>query len=108
MERILTATAVIGMVVLAGTQVLKQVISDNKWLPLLNVVLGLGIGLVYAGTIVRGEYAIYGWAGAISGLSAGGFYDLGAAVKALVHQARAQALIADGQGKQDGRPEEGE
>lgn len=77
MDNILIAATVIGAVVLAITQMIKQMVTDNRWLPLINVVLGIAIGLIYALTIVGGDFAVYGWAGALAGLSAGGFYDLG-------------------------------
>lgn len=86
MNEILTATAVIGVVILAATQMIKQMISDNKWLPILNVIIGIAIGVLYALTIVKSDTAIYAWAGAISGLGAGGFYDLQANVKGLIKQ----------------------
>lgn len=101
MENILTATAVIGTVILASTQMVKQVVSDNKWLPILNVAIGIFIGLIYAYTIVGGELAVYAWAGAISGLGAGGFYDLQANVRGLNNQRKSNNLINDGQGEQD-------
>lgn len=101
MNEILTATAIIGAVILAATQMIKQVVTDNKWLPILNVVIGIVIGLIYALTIVKGDLAVYAWAGAISGLGAGGFYDLQANVKGLNNQRKATTLINDGQGEQD-------
>lgn len=110
MEQILTATAVISVIILASTQMIKQVVSDNKWLPILNVVIGIFIGLIYAYTIVKGDLAVYAWAGAISGLGAGGFYDLQANVKGLNNQRKSTNLINDGKGEQDltNKDEEGE
>lgn len=101
MEQILIATAVIGAFILAVTEMVKKIVPDNKWLPILNVAVGIFIGLIYAYTIVGGELAIYGWAGAISGLGAGGFYDLQANVRGLNNQRKATILINDGKGAQD-------
>lgn len=108
MNEILTATAVIGAVVLGVTQLAKQVVSDNKWLPILNVILGVATGVLYATTITQTSIAIYAWAGAISGLGAGGFYDLQANIKGLNNQRKADELINSGQGKKDPENERGE
>ncbi len=79
MTEILTAASIIGAVVLGVTQLIKKQIPDNKWLPVINVIAGIFIGLIYSITINgSGDLAVYGWAGALSGLAAGGFYDLGA------------------------------
>lgn len=75
MDNILTAVGVIGAVVLGTTQMVKQSNINNKYLPYVNVAVGIGLGLVYAATIVKADYAIYGWAGFVAGLTAGGFYD---------------------------------
>lgn len=101
MEQILTATAVIGAVILGSTQMIKKIVSDNKWLPILNVAVGIFIGLIYAYTMIGGELAVYGWAGAISGLGAGGFYDLQANVRGINNQRKSNKLINDGKGAQD-------
>lgn len=101
MNEILTATAIIGAVVLASTQLVKQVVTDNKWLPIINVIIGIGIGMLYAVTIVKSDIAIFAWAGAISGLGAGGFYDLQANIKGLNNQRKATDLINSGQGRKE-------
>lgn len=79
MTEILTAASIIGAVVLGVTQLIKNQIPNNKWLPVINVIAGIFIGLIYSMSINgSGDLAVYGWAGALSGLAAGGFYDLGA------------------------------
>lgn len=88
MDEILTATSVIGAVVLGMTQIVKQTAIDNKWLPFLNVIFGLIIGISYALTIVHGDIAIYAWAGILAGMSAGGFYDLPANGKLLYQKSK--------------------
>lgn len=88
MDEILTATSVISVIVLGVTQIIKQTAINNKWLPFLNVVFGLIIGISYALTVVHGEVAIYAWAGILAGMSAGGFYDLPANGKLLYQKSR--------------------
>lgn len=78
MDSILTATSVIALIVLAVTQLIKESIPDNKWLPVINVVVGIVIGIGYAASFANTEIILYAWGGAIAGLGAGGFYDLGA------------------------------
>lgn len=78
MEHILTAATVIVGVVMAVTGLVKKMIPDNKWLPIINIVLGVVIGLSYAASMVPDQLVVFGWAGFLSGLAAGGFYDLGA------------------------------
>ena len=102
MNEILTAATVIVPVVMGVTAAVKSQISDNKVLPIVNVPIGIFIGVVYALSIVKGDVAIYAWAGAISGLSAGGFYDLQANVKGLNNQRKAAQMIKEGNGEQDG------
>lgn len=101
MDKILTAVAVISVIILAVTGMIKSLIPDNKLLPIINVVVGIFIGLLYAATIVGSDLATYCWAGAISGLAAGGFYDLGANAKGLVKQSKAKDLEAKGLGQQE-------
>ncbi|MCD1023455.1 hypothetical protein [Enterococcus sp. SMC-9] len=78
MENILTAATAIGVLVLATTQLIKNQIPNNKWLPVINVVTGIFIGVVYAISFQPADIVLYGWGGFIAGLAAGGFYDLGA------------------------------
>ena len=78
MNNILTAASVIGVIVMAVTQLIKSSVPNNKWLPVINVFVGLLLGVAYAASFVSGEIVLYAWGGAIAGLAAGGFYDLGA------------------------------
>lgn len=78
MEHILTAATVITGTVMGVTGLVKKMIPDNKWLPIINIVLGVVIGLAYAASMVPDQLVVFGWAGFLSGLAAGGFYDLGA------------------------------
>lgn len=106
MNEILTATTIIVPVILGATGALKTRLSDNKWLPFINVIVGIVIGILYAATIVEGDLAVYAWAGGLAGLSAGGFYDLGANTKAIVNQNKSTNLISEGKGLQDNQEEE--
>lgn len=108
MDNILVAVTVVSAVILGVTGAVKTIVNDNKYLPFINVVIGIGIGLIYAVTIVNGDVAVYAWAGAIAGLSAGGFYDFGANTKAIVNQSKSNALINDGNGEKDNNREDGE
>lgn len=107
MENILTATTVIGAIVLGGTQMIKQTSINNKWLPILNVLLGVIIGIGWALSFATSEVLVYAWAGGLAGMSAGGFYDLGTNVKGIANENQAQSLIEEGKGMQDTR-EDGE
>lgn len=78
MEHILTAATVITGSVMGVTGLVKQMIPNNKWLPVINIFLGTAVGIVYAATMVPDQLIVFGWAGFLSGLAAGGFYDLGA------------------------------
>ncbi len=78
MEHILTAATVITGTVMGVTGLVKKMIPDNKLLPVINILLGTAVGIVYAATMVPDQLIVFGWAGFLSGLAAGGFYDLGA------------------------------
>ena len=76
MKEILVAVPIISAVVFGTTSLIKKEAPMNKHLPVINCVTGISLGLIYALTINHGDFSVYGWAGFISGLSAGGFYDL--------------------------------
>lgn len=75
MDNILTAASIIGAIVLGATQIIKQTTVNNKWLPWINIGIGIIIGAVYSLTIIHGDLAVYCWGGGLAGLAAGGFYD---------------------------------
>ena len=77
MTEILTATSVIVPIVVAITQLLKKQVPNTKWLPVINVALGVLIGFLYAISFVPADQVLYLWGGALAGLSASGFYDIG-------------------------------
>lgn len=78
MENVLIAAGVIMGLVLATTQLIKNQIANNKWLPVINIVTGIFIGIVYAVSFAPSDIVLYAWGGFVAGLAAGGFYDLGA------------------------------
>ena len=77
MQQILITAGVVAPIISAIVNVAKaQFKLDGKQVSTLALVLGVVVGLTYAGTIVRGDYAVYGWGGLIAGLSAIGYYEL--------------------------------
>lgn len=103
MEEILAAVSIIGAIVLGATKMIKTTPVNNKWLPFLNVVIGVVIGAGYALSFLPTEVIVYAWAGALAGMAAGGFYDLGVNTKAAYNQSKAENMIDEGLGKQDTR-----
>lgn len=106
MENILTASSVIGAIVLGATQMIKQTPINNKLLPFLNVVLGVVIGAGYALSFLPTEVIVYAWAGGLAGMAAGGFYDLKSNGVALNNERKSNNLIDEGLGYQDTQHEE--
>lgn len=101
MENILAAASVIGAIVVGATQMIKQTPINNKWLPFLNVLLGVVIGIGWAYSFTQSEVLIYAWAGGLAGMAAGGFYDLKSNGVALNNERKATNMIDEGLGKQD-------
>ncbi|MDT2848752.1 holin [Vagococcus carniphilus] len=107
MEQILFAASIIGSIVCGATQMIKKTTINNKFLPFLNVLIGIIIGLGWALSFDQSELIVYVWAGGLAGMAAGGFYDLKANGVALNNEKKAKKLIDNGEGLQDNR-EEGE
>lgn len=101
MENILTAATVVTGLVLGVTALVKKAIPDNKWLPFINILVGVILSVLYAFSFVPESVVLYAWGGLVAGLAAGGFYDLGANGVGLVNQKKSNDLINDGLGKQD-------
>ena len=72
MEQILAAASIIGAIVLGATQMIKQTSINNKWLPFLNVLIGIVIGVGYALSFLPNEIIVYAWAGGLAGMAATG------------------------------------
>lgn len=100
MEEILTALSIVGVIVTSVTQLTKTMFSNKRYLPIYNVAIGIVLSLIYAYTISKGDYTAFAWAGALAGLGAGGFYDLGVNTKAIVNGNKARDLIKKGKGGQ--------
>lgn len=108
MEQILAAASIIGAIVLGATQMIKKTPINNKWLPFLNVLVGVIIGAVYALSFLPSEVIVYAWAGGLAGMAAGGFYDLKSNGVALNNERKATNLIDEGLGYQDTQHEDKE
>lgn len=108
MEQILAAASVIGAIVYGVTLMIKQTPINNKWLPFLNVLVGVIIGAGYAFSFLPTEIVVYAWAGGLAGMAAGGFYDLKANGVALNNERKASNLIDEGLGYQDTQHEDKE
>lgn len=81
MDNILAAATTIIAFVLAFTQLVKKYTkADSKWLPLLNLLTGLLLGIAWSLSFAPDQMIVFVWGGAIAGLAAGGFYDLSANV----------------------------
>ncbi|MGX7202404.1 hypothetical protein BCR22_07440 [Enterococcus plantarum] len=79
MDSILASATTIVAFVLAATQLVKKYTgTDNKWLPLINLGLGVALGIGWSLSYDPENLINFMWGGAIAGLAAGGFYDLGA------------------------------
>ena len=78
MDNILIAATTIAVFVLSLTQLIKTYTgAESKWLPLINLITGLVIGVAWSLSFDPGNLINFIWGGAVAGLAAGGFYDLG-------------------------------
>ena len=59
-------------VIVAVNEAVKKIGLESKWIPLLNIVLGVAGGLVF----LQGTVAERSLRGLMVGLASGGFYDL--------------------------------
>lgn len=103
MENVITAATIIVPIVIAVTGVYKSTFGGGKRLPLINLVLGIVVGVLWGLSFAPKELVLYLWAGALAGMAAGGFYDLGVNTKAAYNQSKAENMIDEGLGKQDTR-----
>ena len=77
MDKILTCATVLTPIVAGVVEILKRFTpATGKVLPILGVISGVAIGALYGATINGGDIAVFMWAGAISGMSAVGVYEL--------------------------------
>lgn len=80
MDSILAAASILTGVVFAVTKMIKNSVPNKKYLPIFNVFIGVVLGVAYAASFANGEIILYAWGGALAGLAAGGFYDLGSGI----------------------------
>ena len=101
MDNVMIAATVIAPIVLILTQVYKNVFGASKVLPLVNLLIGIIAGGIWALSFSRGDMIVYLWAGFFAGASAGGLYDLGANAKAKVNENQVAKLDEQNRAKQD-------
>lgn len=79
MDNILIAATTIIVIVMAATELLKRYAgAESKWLPLINLLTGLAVGVGWSLSFAPNDLIVFIWGGLVAGLAAGGFYDLGA------------------------------
>lgn len=83
MENVMAAATIIVPVVLGVTQVYKTTFGGKKRLPIINLAIGMIIGGLWAVSFAPDELVTFIWGGALSGMAAGGFYDLGVNLKEI-------------------------
>lgn len=84
----MAAATIIVPVVLGVTQVYKTTFGGKKFLPIVNLVIGMITGGLWAVSFVPDEIITFIWGGALSGMAAGGFYDLGVNLKKIAVSSR--------------------
>lgn len=77
MDNVLIKMPIILGLTMAVTKLFKDTGFSPRYLPYVNAVTGVVIGLLYALSFEPEAIVTWAWAGFIAGLSAGGFYDLG-------------------------------
>lgn len=80
MKEILIAASIIAPLVMGATGLVKNQIDNYRILPVVNVITGILLGILFAMSFTPEEIILYAWAGAVSGLAAGGLFDLGVSV----------------------------
>lgn len=101
MDNVMIAATVIAPIVLILTQVYKNVFGASKVLPLVNLLIGIIAGGIWALSFADTNLVVYLWAGFFAGASAGGLYDLGANAKAKVNENQVAKLEDQNRAKQD-------
>nr|WP_216682479.1 holin [Enterococcus innesii] len=80
MKGILIAASVIAPLVVGFTGLIKTQFDNYRILPVINVITGILLGVLFAMSFTPGEVILYAWAGAVAGLAASGLFDLGSSV----------------------------
>lgn len=80
MKEILLAATVISPLIVGITGLIKIQINNYRILPVINLIAGILLGVLYALSFVQEDIILYAWAGAAAGLAASGLFDLGSSV----------------------------
>lgn len=80
MKEILLAATVISPLIVGITGLIKTQINSYRILPVINLIAGILLGVLYALSFVQEDIILYAWAGAAAGLAASGLFDLGSSV----------------------------
>ncbi|OTO13796.1 hypothetical protein EQ871_14605 [Enterococcus casseliflavus] len=80
MKGILIAASVIAPLVVGATGLIKTQLDNYRILPVINVITGILLGILFAMSFTPEEIILYAWAGFVAGLAAGGLFDLGSSV----------------------------
>lgn len=80
MKGILIAASVIAPLVVGATGLIKTQLDNYRILPVINVITGILLGILFAMSFTPEEIILYAWAGFVAGLAAGGLFDLGVSV----------------------------
>lgn len=77
LQQLLTIALALATITSGLTSAFKTFLPENsKFRALLPLVIGVLLGIAWSYTFNAGNLPIYGFAGLLSGLSAGGFYNL--------------------------------
>lgn len=80
MKEILIAASIIVPLVVGATGLIKTQLNNYRILPVINVITGILLGILFAMSFTPEEIILYSWAGFVAGLAAGGLFDLGVSV----------------------------
>lgn len=80
MKGILIAASIIAPLVVGATGLIKTQLNNYRILPVINVITGILLGILFAMSFTPEEIILYAWAGFVAGLAAGGLFDLGVSV----------------------------
>jgi len=80
MKGILIAASIIAPLVVGATGLIKTQLNNYRILPVINVITGILLGILFAMSFTPDEIILYAWAGFVAGLAAGGLFDLGVSV----------------------------
>lgn len=94
MQQILITATFLAPLIVGLTALIKTQLNDFRFLPVINVIAGILLGLFYAMSFIQEDIVLYAWAGFVAGLAAGGLFDLGSSV---IHSEQNPPDYDDGQ-----------